>query len=127
MLVFSADNAADEVKGGDLLRGMHMPRMVIHTRGTSHSAALVLKRALVGDDEIAFVDDLLATGTDPPSLARLMSTSERFAETMKEHQRDDAVAVLPHFGWAPHKFSSRALPYGRLALRLSQALVAVSQ
>ena len=125
-LFFSTVNATDEVKVGELLQTTHLPRMVVHARDTSHSLALVLKKALVGDAEIALVDELLVTGKDPPSLAKFISTSDRFAETIKQKQRDDAVAVLSHLGWAPQRFSSRALPYGRLALRLSQALETVS-
>ena len=88
---------------------------------------LVGKNSIAGDAEVQLVDLLFVTRKKPPSLAKFVSTSLRFAARFKEAERDDAVQVLEHFGWAPQRFSSRAKPYGRLALRLKQIFTVLAE
>ena len=75
--------------------------------------------AALEDTEVATVEQLLLSGKKPPSLSKFMSTSLRFRRRFKEEQQAECLQVLEHMGWAPQRFTSKALRLlGPMALRL---------
>ena len=69
------------------------------------------------DSEITTTDRLLVTGKDPPSLAKFLSTSLVFRNTVGVQQLDDEIAFVNNFGWDPQRFNSRARPLARESRR----------
>lgn len=121
LVFFCSDNAADEKRVGLTLLQNYFPKLAYQIGDASHTAALVLRNAIVGDVEVAATDALLVTGKDPPSLAKFVTVSDRVRCRFRELQKEDGVAILSHFGWAPQRFASRSVPYGRIAMRLKEA------
>ena len=79
----------------------------------SHSAQKLLAAVMKEDEEIVTTDALLVSGKNPPSLAKFISTSLVFRKTVEDSQVEEEVAFFENWGWAPHRYSSRARPYKR--------------
>ena len=94
------------------------PRLEFHAWDESHSAQRLGANAMKDFDEITITDKLLVTGKKPPSLAKFITTSSVVRQKLHDaSQRDEAVAFVSNFGWAPQRFNSRARPYARAARR----------
>ena len=120
-MFFCSDNAADEKRVGLTLLQNYFPKLTYQIGDASHTAVLVLRNAIVGDVEVAATDALLVTSKDPPSLANFVTVSDRVRCRFRELQKEDGVAILSHFGWAPQRFAYRSIPNGRIAMRLKEA------
>ena len=70
-----------------------------------------------GDAEITTTDSLLVTRKKPPSLAKFLSTSTVFRNTVGLQQQEHDIAFVKNFGWAPQRFNSRARPLARESQR----------
>lgn len=116
---YISDNANDAVQTGQLLQ-RKFGQLQFMAQGAMHSAALVLKTTLASDPEIELVEQLLVSRKKPPSLARLLTQSERFRAEFGERQREAGVKALTHLGWRPARVDSKKKPLGRFALRLQQ-------
>ena len=114
---YGSDGAHDATKTGEYLQKV-WPKLDFLLKDTAHASMLVLKRAFEEDEEVAAVDALLVSGKQPPSSSKFLSTSPRFRARMQEEEMEECLQVLCHFGWAPQRFSSRARPLGRVAMRL---------
>ena len=87
--------------------------MKFHAWDEAHSAQALLKNSLKDDDELLITDSLLVTRKKPPSLAKCLSTSTVFRNTVGLQQLDHDIAFVKNFGWAPQRFNSRARPLAR--------------
>ena len=114
---YCSDGASDAKLAGEILR-VKLPQLAFSVWDSSHAHMLVLKNALE-DDEIRITEQLLVSSKSPPSVAKFLSTSLRFRQRFKEEQQAACLQVLEHFGWAPQRFTSKARPLGRAALRLT--------
>ena len=81
---------------------------------------------MVDDPGITATDRLLVTGKKPYSLAKFLNTPTVFRKTVGDDQVEDEIALVEHFGWALHRFSSRARPYARECRRWKTIFGAVS-
>ena len=63
------------------------PRLSFHAWDESHSAQALLKKSMVEDAEITTTDSLLVTRKKPPSLAKFLSTSTAFRNTVGLQQQ----------------------------------------
>ena len=77
------------------------PRLSFHAWDESHSAQALLKKSMVEDAEITTTDSLLVTRKKPPSLAKFLSTSTAFRNTVGLQQQEGDIAFVKNFGWAP--------------------------
>ena len=93
------------------------PHMGFHGWDESHSAQALLKNSLKGDAEITITDSVLVTRKKPPSLAKFLSTSTVFRNTVGLQQQAHDIAFVENFGWAPQRYNSRARPLAREARR----------
>ena len=75
------------------------------------------QKSLKEDAEILITDSLLVTRKKPPSLAKCLSTSTVFRNTVGLQQLDHDIAFVNNFGWAPQRFNSRARPLARESQR----------
>ena len=116
---YISDNANDAVQTGQLLQ-KKLGQLHFMAQGAMHSAALVLKTTLASDPEIELVEQLLVSRKSPPSLARLLTQSERFRAKFGERQQAAGVKALTHLGWRPARVDSKKKPLGRFAIRLQQ-------
>ena len=71
---------------------------MFHAWDEAHSAQRLCANALTGDDEISITDQLLVTGKRPYSLAKFLSTSMVFRETVGDQQRADQIAFVKMSG-----------------------------
>eukprot|EP00959_Pyramimonas_sp_CCMP1952_P335010 7015315-Pyramimonas_sp.AAC.1 len=70
------------------------------------------------DSEITTTDELLVMGKKPPSLAKFLTISTVFRNTLGEQQLvEDGAAFVENFGWAPQRFNSGARPLARESRR----------
>ena len=86
-------------------------------RAKMRSAQALLKQSLKEDAEITITDSLLVTRQKPPSLAKFLSTSTVFRQTVGLQQQEHNIAFVKNFGWAPQRFNSRARPLARESRR----------
>ena len=100
--------------------------MRFQSTDVSHGSLVALKSALMADDEVSLVDRLLVRGKSPPSLSKLLRTSEKMQAMLKEEEVAECLGLLSHFGFAPQRFDSRKVPLGRFAWRLRQSLAVLA-
>ena len=93
------------------------PRLAFHAWDESHSAQALLRNSMKEDAEITITDSLLVTRKKPPSLAKFLSTSTVFRNTVGLQQQEHGIAFVKNFGWAPQRYSSRARPLARESKR----------
>ena len=93
------------------------PNLAFHAWDESHSAQALLTNSLKEDAEILITDSLLVTRKKPPSLAKFLSTSTVFRNTVGLQQQGHDIAFVKNFGWAPQRFNSRARPLARESQR----------
>ena len=86
------------------------PRLAFRAWDESHSAQALLRNSRKEDAEIMITEGLLVTRKKPPSLAKFLSTSTVFRNTVGLQQQEHDIAFVKNFGWAPQRFSSRARP-----------------
>jgi hypothetical protein len=82
---------------------------------------------MVGDHEITHADSLLVTRKKPPSLAKFLSTSTVFRNTVGLQQHEHDIAFVKNFGWAPQRFNSRARPLARESQRWDMIFKALGE
>ena len=94
------------------------PKLAFHAWDEAHSAQKLLANSMKGDSEILITDELLVTGKTPQSLAKFLTLSTVFRNTVGEQQQvEDQIAFVKNFGWAPQRFNSRARPLARESRR----------
>ena len=93
------------------------PHLGFHGWDESHSAQALLKNSLKDDAEITITDSVLVTRKKPPSLAKFLSTSTVFRNTVGLQQQAHDIAFIKNFGWAPQRYNSRSRPLAREARR----------
>ena len=93
------------------------PGLAFHAWDEAHSAQALLKSSMKGDAEITTTDSLLVTRKKPASLAKFLSTSTVFRNTVGLQRQVDNIAFAKNFGWAPQRFNSRARPLARESQR----------
>ncbi len=79
------------------------------------------------DAEITTTDSLLVTRKKPPSLAKFLSTSTVFRNTVGLQQQENDIAFVKNFGWAPQRFNSRARPLARVSQRWDMIFKALGE
>merc|ERR1712155_30546 len=90
---------------------------MFHGWDEAHSAQALLRNSITDDAEITSTDSVLVTRKTPPSLAKFLSTSSVFRNTVGLQQQAHDIAFVKNFGWAPQRFNSRARPLAREARR----------
>ncbi len=96
----------------------HFPSMAFRVWEESHSSVKVLAHAVQDDPEVRLIDALLVSGKKPPSLAKFLSTSSVYRRRCGDAQQmAQGVSLCENFGWAPHRYASRARPMAREARR----------
>ena len=93
------------------------PGLTFHAWDESHSAQALLNNSIKQDAEITETESLLVTRKKPPSLAKFLSTSTVFRNTVGLQQQDSDIAFVKNIGWAPQRFNSRARPLARESQR----------
>ena len=101
--------------GAPLAATATFPRLAFHAWDESHSAQALLKNPIKEDVEITTTDSLLVTRKKPPSLAKCLSTSIVFRNTVAQQQLEHDIAFVKNFGWAPQRFNSRARALARVS------------
>ena len=103
------------------------PHLAFHGWDASHSAQALRKQSLKEDAEITTTDSLLVTRKKPPSLAKFLSTSTVFRQTLGLQQQEHSIAFVKNFGWAPQRFNSRARPLARESKRWDSIFKALGE
>jgi len=93
------------------------PNMKYRVWEESHSATKLLQHSLTGSEPLDFLDKLLVSQKEPPSLAKFLQTSDVFSHRFGQASLKAAVAWCLNFCWALQRFASRARPLGREARR----------
>ena len=93
------------------------PHLVFHGWDEAHSAQALLRNSIKDDPEIEITDSVLVTRKKPPSLAKFLSTSTVFRNTVGLQQQAHDIAFVENFGWAPQRYNSRARPLARESRR----------
>ena len=93
------------------------PHLEFHGWDESHSAQALLRNSMKEDAEITTTESLLVTRKNSPSLAKFLSTSTVFRNTVGLQQQEHGIAFVKNFGWAPQRYSSRARPLARESQR----------
>ena len=93
------------------------PHLAFHGWDEAHGAQALLRNSIKDDAEVTLTDSVLVTRKTPPSLAKFLSTSTVFRNTVGLQQQADDIAFVKNFGWAPQRFNSRARPLARESRR----------
>ena len=123
---FASDAAPDEVQAGHLSSHQDFPHMRFQSTDPAHASMLAIKSAFLADEEVQSVDRVLVSGKNPASLSKLLRTSTKLQDLLKEAQQAECLQILSHFGFAPQRFDSKKVPMGRVCMRLRQAFTVLA-
>ena len=126
MRFFASDAAPDETQAGLQSYKLDFPNMKFLSTDPSHGSMVALKTAFQADEEVCTVDRLMVTGKNPASLSKLVRTSAKLQEVLKDAQVEECVSILQHFGFAPQRFDAKKVPMGRIATRLRESFQAIA-
>lgn len=118
------DGAADVQLAARLCAVKHFPNLHWVFRCGAHAAQGAVEAAWSTDEKVAKVDCLIC------EVAKFMRSSPRFADRVCELaglDEESKFAPVKNWSFAPHRFSSRAHPYGRFVLFVRAALEALGE